>query len=475
VTVHDGKVRKAARTRSDNGADYFSNLPAPTIPDLAEPCQILVTGIGGTGVITVGALMGMAAHIEGKGCTVLDFTGLAQKNGAVMSHIRLSRSPDDLHAVRIAAGETDVLIACDMLVAASPAALSRMDRLGTRAVVNDHVQPTAEFVRNTQLDFQSAGVLRSIRAAVSDQAHFVDATGIATALMGDSIATNLFMLGFAWQKGLVPLSLSALEQAIELNGVAVEANKRTFAWGRLAAHDPAAVETIARPSMRGGPAPVLSLSDLVARRKEDLEAYQDAAYAERYSRAVEEAAQAEARLGGASGYAEAVARNLYKLMAYKDEYEVARLYSDGAFKRQLQAQFEDGYKLEFHLAAPVLARRDPRTGEPRKQAYGGWMLGAFGLLAHGKRLRGGWADPFGYSEERRAERRLISDYETLTRRVGQALNPANHAEAIALAEWPQLIRGYGHVKLRGLAAANEKLAALVRAFEAAGAASEEAA
>ena len=470
MTVHDGKVRKATRSRSDSGADHFSNLPTPLLPSLDDPCQILVTGIGGTGVITVGALLGMAAHIEGKGCTVLDFTGLAQKNGAVMSHIRLSRTPDDLHAVRIAPGETDVLIACDMLVAASPGALSRMDRSKTRAVVNDHVQPTAEFVRNTQMDFQSAGTRRAIRAAVADDPAFVNATGIATSLMGDSIATNLFMLGFAWQKGLLPLGLASIEQAIDLNGTAVEANKRTFAWGRLAAHDLAAVETIARPGMREEAKAEESLDTLVKRRKEDLTLYQNTAYAARYGKAVAEAVLAEARLGAGADFAESVARNLYKLMAYKDEYEVARLYADGAFRRQLAAQFEDGYRLEFHLAAPLLAKRDPQTGELRKQTYGAWMLGAFGLLAHGKALRGTWADPFGHTEDRRIERQLIADYEALIRRVASQLTPANHVAAVALAQWPELIRGYGHVKLRSLAAARATLPMLLEAFETADAA-----
>ena len=316
---------------------------------------------------------------------------------------------------------------------------------------------------------------RAIRATVSEDAQFIDATGIATALMGDSIATNLFMLGFAWQKGLVPLSLAALEQAIELNDVAVESNKRTFAWGRLAAHDPAAIEAIARSGMRQDHVAEVSFDEFVSRRGEDLKFYQDSAYADRYRRTVRDAAAAEARLEGTSGFAEAVARNLYKLMAYKDEYEVARLYADGGFKRQLQAQFEDGYKLEFHLAAPFLARRDPQTGELRKRAYGAWMLGVFGLLALGKRLRGTWADPFGRTEERRIERHLISDYETLIDQVARRLTLANHEEAVALAEWPQLVRGYGHVKLKSLATAKEALATLSRSFEAADASNAEAA
>ena len=368
VTVNGGVVRKVARPAVDVDG-MFDALPMPDLPSLDSAYNILITGIGGTGVITVGALLGMAAHIEGKGCTILDFTGLAQKNGSVMSHIRLSPTPEGLHAVRIAAGEADALIGCDMLVAASPGALSRLDRQTTRAVVNDYLQPTAEFVRNTNLDFRIADVRRSLEKAVAGGPGFVNATGLATALMGDAIATNLFMLGFAWQSELIPLGIAAIEAAIELNGVAVDANKRTFAWGRLAAHDLGAVEAAAQPARRAVVDLAPALETLVNRRVEDLTRYHDAAYAERYRTIVGIATRAEAGFGGA-GYALAVARNLYKVMAIKDEYEVARLYTDGEFHQQLEAQFEPGYRLEFNLAPPLFSRRDKATGELQKRSFG---------------------------------------------------------------------------------------------------------
>ena len=470
VTVHGAKVRKAAHVEADASSDPFHSLPTPTISELSEPCQILVTGIGGTGVVTVGALLGMAAHLEGKACTVLDFTGLAQKNGSVMSHIRIARSPDELNAVRIAPGKTDTLIACDMLVAASAPALALMDRARTRAVINDSVQPTSDFVRDIQKDFGEAGMRRALETAVGNKAHFINATGIAVALMGDSIATNLFVLGCAWQQGLVPLSLASLEQAIELNGIAVDANKRTFAYGRLAAHNIDAVKAMTNKStLKNEAQRPPTLDELLERRIDDLTLYQDAKYAARYERIVRRAAAAEARLSGASGFAIAVARNLYKLMAYKDEYEVARLYSDGEFKRKLKAQFEDGYKLEFHLAPPLLSRRDPQNGELRKQTYGAWMQPIFGLLARGKKLRGTWLDPFGYTHDRQTERALIREYETLVERVTPLLTMTNHRQALDLVDWPQEIRGYGHVKDRQLVAARVKLAELSNAFESANA------
>ncbi len=277
VTIHGGSLRKAARRQvAAVPADPFPSLPLP-LPapaPLAEPYGILITGIGGTGVITVGALLGMAAHLEGKGCTVLDFTGLAQKNGAVMSHVRIAPQPDDIHAVRIAAGGARLVLGCDMVVAASPTALSRMENGVTRAVINSALTPTASFVLNGDIDFEAAGMQRTLRDAIGrdaigrdamgreaggkDGIDFVDGTGLATALMGDSIATNLFMLGYAVQKGLVPLGLAAIERAIELNGVAVENSKRTFNWGRLAAHDRAAVEAQAPSRRRASPSSSLA-------------------------------------------------------------------------------------------------------------------------------------------------------------------------------------------------------------------------
>ena len=384
VSVHGGGVRKARRPELKVVQDDpFASLPLPALRPLSEAYGILVTGIGGTGVITVGALIGMAAHLEGKGCTVLDFTGLAQKNGAVMSHIRLAPKPEDLHAVRIAAGGANLILGCDMVVAAAPAALSRIEQGVTQAVINGYMQPVAAFVLNGDMDLGAESMMKSIRDAAGEEAStFVDGTGLATAILGDSIATNLFMLGYAWQKGLVPLSLEALMRAIELNGVAVESSKRTFDWGRLAAHNLKAVQAAAKPTLRIEKPVARTLTDIVAKRVELLTAYQDKAYADRYRAFVDKVAMAEKdKARGRSGLAEAVAKSLYKLMAYKDEYEVGRLYSDGDFHKKLGAQFEGDYKLTFHLAPPLFADRDPTTGELKKREFGGWVMPLFRLLA----------------------------------------------------------------------------------------------
>ncbi|HXA70014.1 MAG TPA: indolepyruvate ferredoxin oxidoreductase family protein, partial [Stellaceae bacterium] len=468
VTVHGGAVRKPARIAASAASDPIAGIPEPTLRPLAEPYGILVTGIGGTGVITVGQLLGMAAHLEGRGCSVLDFTGLAQKNGAVMSHIRLAPSPEDIHAVRIAAGGADLLLGCDMVVAASPEALTRIETGVTRAVVNSYLAPTAAFVLNGDIDFEAAAMYRSLRTATGEHGiEFVDGSGLATALMGDAIASNLFMLGYAWQQGLVPLSREAIERAIELNGVGIEMNKRAFGWGRLAAHDLRRVEAAAKPMMPSeAPPPSETLEEIIRRRVVFLTEYQDAAYAQRFTelvRAVETAERTRAR--GRRGLAEAVAKSLFKLMAYKDEYEVARLYTDGEFQKKLSAQFEGDYKLQFHLAPPLWAPRDAATGEMKKRAYGAWVLQAFKLLARLKGLRGTALDPFGYTVERKAERRLVGDYEAVVRALTGALTPENHALALEIAKLPLQIRGFGHVKLRNLARTKAREAELMAAFQ----------
>jgi indolepyruvate ferredoxin oxidoreductase len=467
VTVHGGSLRKLRKPVVAGAEDPFAELPAPRRRPLVGPYDILVTGIGGTGVITIGALLGMAAHLEGKGCTVLDFTGLSQKNGAVMSHVRLAPRPDDLHSVRVAAGGADLLLGCDMVVAASPTALSCIEHGVTRAIVNSYLAPTAAFVVNPDIDFETAAMQRSLRRAAGEQnTDFIDGTTLATALMGDSIATNLFMLGYAFQQGLVPLALEAIERSIELNGIAVEANKRTFAWGRLAAHDRAKIDALAGPAVaRSEPAVEPTLADIVVRRAEFLTNYQGARYAKRYLRAIAAIKEAEkARAPGKGGLAEAAAHNLFKLMAYKDEYEVARLYTDGAFLTNLHQQFEGDFRLEFHLAPPLFASRDPTTGELRKRAYGPWIFRAFKVLARLRRLRGTPLDVFGYTQERRTEHRLIGEYEAMLKELATALTPDNHPFAIELARVPEQIRGFGQVKQRNLAKARERRAALLETF-----------
>jgi indolepyruvate ferredoxin oxidoreductase len=445
VTVRGGTLRKLAGAAV--AADIVAQLPAPPSRSLDRPYGIVITGVGGTGIITLGALLGMAAHLEGKGCSVLDVTGLAQKNGAVMSYVRIARKPEDLHAVRIAAGGADLLLGCDIVVAAGRPALSRVRSGVTKAVVNSHMQPTAAFVFDPDIDYPTTSMLQAIRSAAGDAGtDVIDATALATALLGDSIAANLFMLGYAFQKGLVPVSLEAIERAIELNGVAVESNKRTFAWGRLAAADRARVESLVRPVVNENAAPK-SLAALIERRAAFLTEYQDAMYAQRYRDTVSAIATAEQTgARGCAGLAEAVALNLFKLMAYKDEYEVARLHTDDAFQQKLQRQFEGNFKLEYHLAPPIFTSRDPATGMPRKHAFGSWMVHAFRLLARMRRLRGTAFDIFGYTRERRMERQLIADYEAVVGELGGVLSVDNHALAVEIASLPEQIRGFGPIK-----------------------------
>jgi indolepyruvate ferredoxin oxidoreductase len=353
-----------------------------------------------------------------------------------------------------------------MVVAASPAALSRIEPGVTRAVINGYMTPVAAFVTNGDMDLGTEAMMKSIRdAAGNDAVSFVDGTGLATAILGDSIATNLFMLGYAWQKGLVPLSLEALMRAIELNGVAVDTSKRTFAWGRLAAHNLNAVQAAAKPTLRVEKPAARTLSEIVAKRVELLTAYQDKAYAERYRAFVDRVASIEKeRARGRSGLAEAVAKSLYKLMAYKDEYEVARLYTDGEFLKKLGAQFEGDYRLSFHLAPPLFADRDPDTGQLKKREYGPWILSAFRVLASLKRLRGTMFDVFGHTEERKMERRLIAEYEATIDSLLATLDQNNHALAVQIASVPETMRGFGHIKEKNVVAAKAREASLLAAY-----------
>jgi len=474
VTVHGGRLKRAKVQASRGGpseadiAAMIARLPQPETPSLEHPYNILITGIGGTGVVTIGQILGMAAHLNGFGTSVLDFTGLAQKNGAVLSHVRIAAQPEDIHAVRVASGGANLLLGCDMVVAASTDALDKLHPGVTRAVVNSHLTPTAAFTLNPNAKFDGAGMMGAIRSNTGDNlAEFLEGTRVATALMGDAIATNMFMLGYALQRGLVPLSLESILKAIELNGAAVEGNIRALNWGRLYAQDPRLVDEIARPAVPAADLQVFAsgVAEIMADRAARLTGYQDAAYADRYRALVAMAQDAEAaRARGFTGFAEAVARYGYKLMAYKDEYEVARLYTDGAFLEKLNAQFEGDFSLEFHLAPPLLAHADPQTGLPRKMRFGPWMLRAFRLLARLKGLRGTPLDVFGYTEERRLERRLIADYFALIEMLCSRLGPDTHAIAVQLASIPEDIRGYGHVKQRHLAAAKAKEASLLAAL-----------
>jgi indolepyruvate ferredoxin oxidoreductase len=469
VTVHGGGVRKgrSSAPAGQNVETLFSAVPEPKLPALDQPYGIMVTGVGGTGVVTIGAIVGMAAHLEGKGFGGLDMAGLAQKGGSVWSHLQISASPEDIKTVRLGSGGATLVMGCDLVVSASQKTMDTA-RQGTRAVVNTHQQMTGDFTRNANVQFPGQSLQRTINKGVGEgNAEFVDATRIATALIGDSIATNMFMLGFAFQRGLVPVSSEAISKAIELNGAAVKMNQAAFLWGRRAAVDLPAVERLIAPKAESVAAARQSqtLEETVARRVEFLTGYQDAAYAEKYRQLVERVRQAEsAKSKGQSGLAEAVARYYFKLLAYKDEYEVARLYADPAFMEKVKSQFEGDYKLHFHLAPPLFSKRDPVTGELLKAEYGTWVFSAFKVLAKLRGLRGTALDIFGYTPERRMERQLIADYETVVGEIAGKLGPDNHALAVQIASIPEEIRGYGHVKDASLKTAKAKEADLLAAF-----------
>ncbi|MDN5926239.1 MAG: indolepyruvate ferredoxin oxidoreductase family protein [Hyphomicrobiales bacterium] len=447
VTVHGARIRKAEGAAG--GHDPLEGVPAVQPAALADGWAAIVDGIGGTGVVTVGAILGMAAHLEGRGCGMIDMAGLAQKGGAVYSHIRVAKSPADIHAIRVSAGKADLILGCDLVVSGAKKVLASAREGHTIFVANTAEVMPGDFARSTDFSLPIERLKKAIRAAAGeDKAHFFDATRTATVLFGNSLGANMFMLGFAYQHGGLPLSAEAIERAIELNGQAVAMNVAAFRWGRRAAHNPEFVRTIVEKARGGASDRKLAegLDEIVEKRAAFLTAYQDRAYAERYRKRVALIRSAEEKaVPGSIVVAEAAARNLFKLMAIKDEYEVARLYTDGSFRKQLAAEFEHYDKLEFHLAPPILNRRGS-DGRLRKSKFGPWMMKAFGVLAALKGLRGTAFDIFGYSEERRMERRLLAEYESDLDRIAGVLSPERIDAAAALASVPALIRGFGHVK-----------------------------
>jgi indolepyruvate ferredoxin oxidoreductase len=385
----------------------------------------------------------------------------------VWSHLQIAANPEDIRTVRLGSGGANAVLGCDLVVSASQKTMDTT-RLGvTRMVVNTHQQMTGEFTRKADFEFPDQSLRHTINKGVGEgQADFVDATRMATALLGDSIGTNMFMLGYAYQRGLVPVSAEAIEKAIELNGAAVKMNQAAFLWGRHAAVDAAAVERIIAPTVEMAASTRFSqsLDELIQRREEFLTGYQNVAYGQKYRALVDRVRLVEsAKTMGSIALTETVARYYFKLMAYKDEYEVARLYTEGAFGERIKSQFEGDYKLHFHLAPPLLARRNEQ-GELTKSEFGSWVFSAFKLLAGLRGLRGTALDVFGYTKERRRERQLIEEYERLLDELTAGLQPENHALAVQIASIPEEIRGYGHVKTRSLTAAKEKEARLLREF-----------
>ena len=447
VTVHGGRPKQAVKPAFAVD-DLFGNLPVPPARPLEQPYNILIAGIGGTGVITIGALLGMAAHLEGKGCSALDFTGLAQKNGAVMSHVRIAAQPEDIAAVRVAAGGADLLLGCDIVVSASPAGLSRADYMKTRAIINADLQPTASFVINPDIDFEIGAMQRAHsrrgrrrpsryrrrhrnrdRAAWRQHRHQRVHARLRLPEGADPAVARGDLQSHRAQR-----RRRRDEHAGVLLGTAGgRGHARACARRRASGRSPNA-----RP--RRSTKRSLTASAFLTE-------YQNSAYAARYLQLVAAVRKAEsAALPGSAELTEAVAKNLFKLMAYKDEYEVARLYADGAFAEKLRQRFDGDFRLSFHLAPPLLARRDPLTGHLQKREYGAWMMPAFRLLARLKFLRGTAFDPFGYTSDRKAERRLIADYETAITRYIAGLRADRIAALARLARLPEMIRGYGHIK-----------------------------
>jgi indolepyruvate ferredoxin oxidoreductase len=463
VTVHGAKLKRGTGAAASVGE--LAPLPEPKLPAINGTFGIIITGIGGTGIVTIAQILGTAAHIEGNAAGVIDMAGLAQKGGAVFSHLRIAKRPDDIHAIRIPARGAHLVLGGDIVVVGSKRVLSAMRSGETTVVVNTHETLPGDFTRNADFSLPTERLKREIaKAADKDHAHFIEATKLSTALFGSSTGQNIFLVGYAYQLGGVPISADAILRAIELNGEAVAMNKAAFEWGRRAALEPEAVAKLVTPITAPTEARRLSasLEETIERRVAFLTDYQSAAYAKRYRDLVGRVRAAEAaKAPGETGLSEAVAKYLFKLMAYKDEYEVARLFTDGAFEQQVAAAFDGKLRYEFHLAPPLLARMDPATGRPKKMSFGPWIKPAFGLLAKLRFLRGTPLDPFGYSEERKLERKLIADYMANLEELIATLTPQNRALAVAVASIPEKIRGFGPIKQRSVTAAKAEESVLL--------------
>jgi indolepyruvate ferredoxin oxidoreductase len=460
VTIDGGKMRK----RVSAGVGDIGELPEPASrPTLERPYNVAVGGVGGTGVLTIGALLGMAAHIEGKASMILDMSGLAQKGGAVLSHVRLSEHTADVTCSRIVTGTADLVLAADEVVAAAKDTITLCESSRTAGIINTHLIPIADFILNRDFNFQARKVNHVLETALRKDSSFFDFTKPAEVLLGDSIATNMMMMGFAYQKGLLPLSAQAIEQAIEVNGVAIKLNIQAFQLGRLAAHDPVRLiammkdqdETVAPKTLDA-----MSLDEIISHRTELLTDYQNAKLAERYRALVKQVRDAATSGGYGEALPRAVAINYAKLLAYKDEYEVARLFTDGRFEKQLRDQFEGDFKFSFNLAPPFLARGVDALGRPGKRAFGSWMMTAFRILAKMRGLRGTAFDIFGQTDDRKLERDLIVGYEKDVATVLGLLSPATLDTATEILSLPDRIRGYGPVKEKAVHDAKARYAQL---------------
>ena len=457
VTVEGGKPRRSAGAARDFDA---SSLPVPPFAHRHTHERVVVAGVGGTGVVTIGALTAMAAHISGRSAGVLDQVGMAQKGGAVVSHIQISDSA--ITALRVPTSEADLVIVCDEIVGNMRDVMAAIAPGKTRVIANSDVSITGDFTQDRNAAPDAALLSRRLAEhAGSDAVVFHPFSQLSDRLFGDSIGSNLMMLGLAWQKGWIAFDLAAFETAIDLNGVAVSMNKAAFAWGRRLAVDVAAVYGAAGLT----DLPAESDEEQIERRASFLADYQDKAYAERFRQLIARVGEAEREAGGKTKLKMTAAKALFRLMAYKDEYEVARLYTGQSFRTALDATFEGKVRLSFHMAPPLLSKRDKATGHLRKRRFGAWMMPVFRVIAGGRRLRGTLFDPFGYTSERRNEKRMISDYEKLLDRLVGQLTTRTLDEATNIAAMALEVRGFGHVKHNAMLKYEENLSLALRKFE----------
>jgi indolepyruvate ferredoxin oxidoreductase len=456
VTVEGGAPRKAAHHNIDGS--LFAELPDADRP-LVKDQQILIAGAGGTGVVTVGAVLGMAAHLAGHGSANFNMTGLSQKGGAVFSHLRLFVDPDRAASALVTPGRADLVLACDIVAAAAGEAIKLYDSARTRVVANGEPEVTAAFHLNRDFALDHTDLRRALERSTLERS-YINATSIARQLLGDTIGANVFVVGYAYQSGWLPLPLEAIKRAIELNGTAVAFNMKALNLGRLAAHNAEAL-----PKAKAAKPTAVDLPDIVADRVERLAQYQSQAWAARYRDVVNRVSGRErSAISGADALSKAAAINLFKLMTYKDEYEVARLYAEGSWRRDIDDTLESGYKLRLHLSPPIISRIDPSGGRPRKHSFGPWIFTVFDVLKRLKGLRGTALDPFAYNAERREERALIEEYILDMEEIASSLSRANHKVAIERAMLPDMIRGFGPVKEKAMADARAKRVMLMDRF-----------
>ena len=441
-------------------------MPTPKEINLDKPFDIIVTGIGGTGVVTIGALIGMASHIENKGVSVLDQVGVAQKGGAVLSHIRVASSPEKIHSVKVGKMSANLVLGCDMVVVTTSPVRELMNLKDTHSIINDHETPVAGFVLDPDHSFGGKRI-RQIIEKSSKETDFINSIKLATAMFGDSIASNMFITGYALQKGFIPVKPESMEEAIRLNNIAVEMNLSAFRWGRMAAHNMQFVEKEALPYLTNVEIDYdqYNLENIVNDRIDILTKYQNTKYAQKYKNLINKVINIENKLDDKSQeLSKAVAKYLFKLMAYKDEYEVARLYSDGQFKEKLHNAFDGNLKIKFHLAPPLFSPKDINTGKPRKITLGSWMLTIFSVMSKFKFLRGTFFDPFGKTKERKMERFLIKQYIDDLDLILENVNKKNIHLAIQITSIPEIIRGFGHVKEENINQAQEKREELLKSW-----------